>query len=330
MVGYGETMTDPSYEGQILCFTYPMIGNYGVPKSLSQSLVNSPFESWKIHVRGLILSEYSEDFSHWSARISLHQWMQEQNIPGISGIDTRALTILLRDRGSMLGSIVQEAPMAPPLFQDPNQENLAAKVTSPAIQVFLPEGEPRFTLLLIDCGSKSNILRSLLKRGVKVVSVPYDYDFLHPRFLRDVCTFDGIIVSNGPGNPELFEDVVLRLRKIIEDGIPTMGICLGHQLIARAAGAKTFKLKFGHRSHNQPCMMEGTERCFITSQNHGYAVDIDSLPTGWKPFFTNLNDGTNEGIKHEEKPIFSVQFHPEAAPGPQDTRFLFDDFLEML
>ncbi|MBT3784033.1 carbamoyl-phosphate synthase (glutamine-hydrolyzing) small subunit, partial [bacterium] len=151
-----------------------------------------------------------------------------------------------------------------------------------------------------------------------------------PRFLRDVCTFDGIIVSNGPGNPELFEDVVLRLRKIIEDGIPTMGICLGHQLIARAAGAKTFKLKFGHRSHNQPCMMEGTERCFITSQNHGYAVDIDSLPTGWKPFFTNLNDGTNEGIKHEEKPIFSVQFHPEAAPGPQDTRFLFDDFLEML
>jgi len=330
MVGYGETMTDPSYEGQILCFTYPMIGNYGVPSRTSQSLIQSPFESWKIHIRGLILSEYSEDFSHWSARISLHQWMQEQNIPGICGIDTRALTILLRNKGSMLGAIVQDTPLTPPSFNNPNEENLAAKVTSPAVQIFLPEEKPKSTVLLIDCGSKSNILRSLLKRGTKVVSVPFDYDFLSQRFQEEVSSFQGIVVSNGPGNPQLFDTVVDRLREAIDQNIPMMGICLGHQLIARAAGAKTYKLKYGHRSHNQPCRMEGSQRCFITSQNHGFAVDIESLEKDWLPFFTNVNDGTNEGIRHSTKPVFSVQFHPEAAPGPQDTSFLFDNFLENL
>lgn len=330
MVGYGETMTDPSYEGQILCFTYPMIGNYGVPSKTSQSLVQSPFESLKIHIKGLILSEYSEDFSHWSARISLHQWMLEQNIPGICGIDTRELTILLRNKGSMLGAIVQENTDLTPHFYNPNQDNLAAKVTSPSIQIFLPEEKPRATVLLVDCGSKSNILRSLLKRGAKVVSVPFDYDFLQPRFKEEVSNYQGIVVSNGPGDPCLFDGVVTRLRKAIEESIPMMGICLGHQLMARAAGAKTYKLKYGHRSHNQPCLMEGSNRCFITSQNHGFAVDPLSLEKDWKPYFTNVNDGTNEGIRHASKPIFSVQFHPEAAPGPQDTSFLFDNFLESL
>ena len=330
MVGYGETMTDPSYYGQILCFTYPMIGNYGVPQRTSQSLVQSPFESQNIHLKGLVISEYSQDFSHWRAGQSLHKWMVCQNIPGIHGIDTRELTQILREEGSMTGAIVHEFPKVKPEFYNPNQQNLAREVTSPAVQVFLPEEEPDYTILLIDCGSKSNILRSLLKRRLKVVSIPFDYDYHNLRFKKEISDFDGILVSNGPGNPEHLDSVVGNLKKSIEKETPMMGICLGHQLIARAAGAKTYKLKFGHRSHNQPCRLVGSNRCYITSQNHGYAVENESIPEDWRPLFVNANDGTNEGICHKYLPVFSVQFHPEAAPGPQDTAFLFDRFIKSL
>jgi carbamoyl-phosphate synthase small subunit len=330
MVGYSETMTDPSYEGQILCFTYPMIGNYGIPKATGGDLLRSPFESRNIHLKGLILSEYSEDYSHWSAGQSLHQWMIEENTPGIGGVDTRALTIKLRTDGAMSGAIVHDYPSLLPKFFDPSHANLAAKVTSPAIQIFLPDTPPQKTVLLIDCGSKNNILRALLKRGVKVVTVPFHMDYHEPGFEKNVSAFDGVIVSNGPGNPEQLSTVIQTLRQTLDRKLPLMGICLGHQLIALSAGARTYKLKFGHRSHNQPCQLKNSKRCFITSQNHGYAVDEDSLPSGWEPFFTNLNDGTNEGIRHKELPFFSVQFHPEAAPGPQDTGFLFDDFLKGL
>ena len=322
MTGYQEILTDPSYYQQIVTMTSSQIGNYGVN--------SEDVESATPKVQGLIVREFSKIHSNWRSEGNLSDYLETHKIPGLAEIDTRALTILLRNKGSMLGAIVQDTPLTPPSFNNPNEENLAAKVTSPAVQIFLPEEKPKSTVLLIDCGSKSNILRSLLKRGTKVVSVPFDYDFLSQRFQEEVSSFQGIVVSNGPGNPQLFDTVVDRLREAIDQNIPMMGICLGHQLIARAAGAKTYKLKYGHRSHNQPCRMEGSQRCFITSQNHGFAVDIESLEKDWLPFFTNVNDGTNEGIRHSTKPVFSVQFHPEAAPGPQDTSFLFDNFLENL
>lgn len=320
MVGYPECFTDPSYTGQILVLTYPLIGNYGVPNSVSgDNLLESKFESEKIHISGLLVSEYSYHFSHRKDHGSLNNWLKENQVPGIYGIDTRHLTQKLRVKGAMLGKIVVEQD-ADVDFVDPNLENLVAKVS---IDKPVEYGDGDKKVLLIHCGCKSNIIRSLLKRDVRVKVVPCDWDVSKEKY-------DGVVISNGPGDPKMVESTVATVRSLLDQNAPVFGICLGNQLLARAAGADTFKLKFGHRSQNQPCIRVGSKRCYITSQNHGYAVDDKTLPDDWVPWFFNANDGTNEGIRHRSKPFMGVQFHPEASPGPLDTNYLFDEFIEML
>lgn len=318
MVGYPEALTDPSYKGQILVLTYPLIGNYGVPGEHFRNGLTATFESNRIQISGLIVSQVSMNHNHWSATKSLAQWLDEDGIPALSGIDTRAVTKRLRQKGTMLGKILISGEDLP--FHDPNTENLVSLV-SPKRPIRHEAGKRR--IVLIDCGSKHGIIRSLLERGLTVIRVPWDYNFL----LED---FDGVIISNGPGDPKMCVETVTYVRQAMERNYPIFGICLGHQILALAAGADTYKLKFGHRGQNQPCIQLGTNRCYITSQNHGYAVNVQTLPAGWEPWFTNANDGTNEGIRHCSQPFMSVQFHPEAAPGPVDTKFLFDEFLRML
>lgn len=315
MTGYPESLTDPSYKGQILVPTYPMIGNYGVPVDNIKDDLPEFFESDKIHCTALVISDYSFAYSHWNSQKSLGQWLKDQKVPGLFGIDTRALTKKLREHGAMLGKIVfagQEVDS-----YDPNQENIVAQVSTPEIKEY---GNGKYKVVLVDCGVKYNIIRNLLKRDVKVKRVPWDYDFSN-----EEC--DGIFLSNGPGDPAQCEITIGNIRKVLERDIPIMGICLGNQLMARAAGAETYKLKYGHRSHNQPVMEPGTNRCYITSQNHGFAIDDKTLPADWEPLFVNVNDGTNEGIRHKSKPFFSAQFHPEASSGPVDTEYLFDKFI---
>lgn len=319
MTGYPESLTDPSYEGQILVTTYPILGNYGVPPEREKDAVSEFLESSKIHCRGIIAQDYSWEPSHWLSTRSLDQWLRDEKIPGIYGIDTRALTKHLREKGSMLGKIYFDRPDEIE-FSDPNIENLIAKVSCTDVEI---HGQGEKTVVLVDCGTKYNIIRCLTRRGVKVVRVPWDYDF-------NTIPYDGLFISNGPGNPDFAEETVVNIRKAMETGKPICGICMGNQLLAKAAGAKTYKLKYGHRSHNQPVRLEGTNTCYVTSQNHGYAVDNATLPEEWEPMFTNMNDGTNEGIRHKEKPYFSAQFHPEASSGPRDTEFIFDKFIEML
>lgn len=319
MTGYPESLTDPSYEGQILVTTYPILGNYGVPPRREKDDVSEYYESDKIHARAIVAQDYSWDHSHWQADRSLAQWLEEEKIPGIYGIDTRALTKLLREKGSMLGKIVVEG--TPDVdFYDPNVENLVAKVSCTAPE---EHGSGEKTVILVDCGVKHNIIRCLTKRGVKVIRVPWDYDFTS-------IDYDGLFISNGPGNPDMVDKTVENLRKAIEIGKPICGICMGNQLLSKAAGARTYKLKYGHRSHNQPVRRVGTDTCYVTSQNHGFAVDNDTLPADWEALFINMNDGTNEGIRHKSKPFFSAQFHPEASSGPKDTEFLFDEFINLL
>ena len=316
MTGYPESLTDPSYTGQILVSTYPMIGNYGVPFDKKENGIHRYYESHKLHITGLIVSDYSFEFSHWNAEKSLSDWLKESEIPGIFGIDTRALTKILREKGSMLGKIEFEEENID--FYDPNKENLVAIASCNKKEVY---GNGEHKVVLIDCGVKNNIIRCLLDRNATVIRVPWDYDFTNEEF-------NGVFISNGPGDPAMCEATVENIRKVVAVEIPIMGICLGNQLLARAAGAETYKLKYGHRSHNQPVLLTGTNRCFITSQNHGYAVATETLPGDWEPLFTNVNDNTNEGIRHKTKPFFSTQFHPEASSGPTDTEFLFDDFIE--
>jgi carbamoyl-phosphate synthase small subunit len=313
MVGYTEALTDPSYRGQILVLTYPLVGNYGVPPH---------FESAKIQASALVVSELAAQYSHATAHKSLPQWLYEEGIPCLAGVDTRALTKRLRTRGCMLGKIVVDDEVA---FHDPNHENLVAAVSGARRTAYL-EGEK--TVLVVDCGAKASIIEELRRRGLTVIRVPWDYDFLAE-------DFDGLVVSNGPGDPTACTATINNLKKALQLERPILGICLGHQLLALAAGANTYKLKFGHRGHNQPCIevgtrQEGAERCYITSQNHGFAVDESSLPAGWHAWFRNANDGSNEGMRHATRPFMSVQFHPEAAPGPVDCGHLFDQFAAML
>lgn len=318
MTGYPESLSDPSYTGQILVSTYPMIGNYGVPFHQKENGIHRYYESNKLHITGLIVSDYSFEFSHWNAEKSLSDWLKEYEVPGIFGIDTRALTKILREKGSMLGKIEFEEEEIE--FYDPNKENLVAIASCNKKEVY-GNGEKR--VVLIDCGVKNNIIRCLLDRGATVIRVPWDYDFSDE-------DFDGLFISNGPGDPAMCDVTVKNIKKVIDAEKPIMGICLGNQLLARAAGAETYKLKYGHRSHNQPVLLTGTNRCYITSQNHGFAVAAETLPDDWEPLFTNVNDNTNEGIRHKSKPFFSTQFHPEATSGPTDTEYLFNEFIDSI
>jgi carbamoyl-phosphate synthase small subunit len=318
MVGYPETMTDPSYRGQILVLTYPLVGNYGVLDDSAENLFKN-FESDKIQIQGLVVSQQCEEFSHWSATQSLSAWMKKNNIPGISGIDTRALTKKLRSSGTMLGKIVIDG-QTDITFDDPNLRNLSAEVS---VKEPIRYGSGDKTVIVVDCGVKNNIIRSFVSRGISVLRVPWDYNFLETKT-------DGILISNGPGDPKMCQITIANVKKALAGTTPILGICLGSQILALAAGANTYKLKYGHRGQNQPCLEMGTKKCFITSQNHGFAVDTKTLPQDWREWFTNDNDGTNEGIIHISKPFFGAQFHPEGAPGPDDSEFIFDMFIRTL
>ncbi|KAF8631665.1 hypothetical protein AX17_005066 [Amanita inopinata Kibby_2008] len=355
MVGYTESLTDPSYEGQILVLTYPLIGNYGVPERPAKNLDTVPadFESSRIHVAAVIVGYYSQDFSHFLAKSSLATWLKENGVPALYGMDTRALTKKIREKGSMLARVLARGRKARPSrslllnsspaadswrenyidipFYDPNQTNLVAAVSTSAPRVYRPVSAPRLhpsgrtlRVVAIDVGMKFNQIRCFINRGVELKVVPWDYDFL-----ADPEPYDGIFVSNGPGDPTMIQVTIDRLRVAMKNvDRPIFGICLGHQLMALAAGATTSKMKYGNRGHNIPCTDALSGRCYITSQNHGYQVDTTSLPVGWKELFRNANDGSNEGIYCEDKPFFSVQFHPESTPGPRDTEFLFDVFIQ--
>lgn len=326
MVGYPETLTDPSYRGQIVVFTYPLIGNYGVPKAeTDQHGLPLGFESSRIQAAGIVVVEQSKYYQHRSSSRSLHQWLESEQIPGLAGVDTRALTKRLREQGTMLGRIETAGVSVP--FRDPNGTDLVAEVTVPDAIRYDCGVANAPTVLLVDCGCKANIVRSLLRRGVNVIQVPYEDYFLNREF-------DGLLISNGPGDPKRCTATVRNLERALALGKPILGICLGLQLLSLAVGADTYKLKFGHRSQNQPCLEfvpgeSGMQpgRCVITSQNHGYAVREQTLPRDWRLWFRNANDGTVEGIRHVSKPFAAVQFHPEACPGPVDTAWIFDEFI---
>ena len=331
MTGYPESLTDPSYAGQILVTTYPLIGNYGVPETGGEPLPKF-MESEHIHVKGLVVADYSERYSHWNAKESLSEWLKREKVPAITGIDTRRLTQRIRECGVMKGRIIvsehsdysdySESSDYSEL-SDYGSVNWVEQVSCKDV-IRYNEGAGK-RVVLVDCGVKANIIRCLVDRGVEVIRVPWDYDF-------NQLDFDGLFLANGPGDPERCSKTVEHIRTFLDrpNVRPLMGICLGNQLLARAVGAKTYKLKYGHRSHNQPVRLVGTTRCFITSQNHGYAVDASTLSADWEPLFVNMNDGSNEGIRHKTLPWFSAQFHPEACSGPTDTEWMFDEFVSLV
>jgi len=312
MMGYPESLTDPSYKGQILILTYPLIGNYGVPDKKF-------WESEKIMVSGLIVSTYNETPSHFQSKQTLAQWFKKENVPLLEIKDTRFLTQKIREKGTMLGKIVFNKDIP---FYDPNKDNLVTQVSTRKNNFINNSGTK--TVLLINCGAKRNIENCLTKRKVNVLTVPWDFD----PFENIIQKFDGILISNGPGDPKMATKTIQTIKKALDKKIPILGICLGNQILALAAGGDTQKIKYGHRSQNQPCKMDDSDRCFITTQNHGFAVS--KIPLGFKPWFTNANDLTNEGIIHKTLPFMSVQFHPEATPGPKDTEWVFDYFLEKI
>lgn len=327
MTGYIETLTDPSYKGQILVTTYPLMGNYGVPQTRHQSSMDEPFESGEIHVQGLVVQNYISAYSHHSAQRSLGDWLDKQNIPAITGIDTRVLTQKLREHGTMKGWLF-------PAKQTLDEAKHTAHSVDMKDGVFYAVAPPHIThyksgpltILLIDIGAKDNITRSLLKRGASVVRAPW-----HEDILSLAGKADGVMISNGPGDPKNLVPLIDSLKILLNTySKPVFGICLGHQLMCLAAGGDTIKLPYGHRGVNQPVQDLLSRKCYITSQNHGYAVRDGSLPGAWEPWFVNTNDGTNEGYRSLNRPHFSVQFHPESHPGPSDTEFLFDYFLSLV
>lgn len=337
MVGYPESLTDPSYHGQILVLTYPLVGNYGVPSwnVFDRWKIPKFFESDSIKVNGFVVHEYCVKPYHWESTRTLGEWLENEGIPGLQGIDTRMLAKKLRVHGVMLGvlevfgegiepcldSLIKEAKLVP----DPNRYDLVAEVTCNEPIVYDNEGHKR--IVVIDCGLKNNILRELLARGVDVIRVPYNFS------ADELLEYkpSGVVVTNGPGDPKKVQETIATVRTLVEDSIPLMGICFGNQLLALACGGDTYKLKYGHRSQNQPCIDVKTGMCYITAQNHGYAVSQESLKdTGLEVWFLNVNDKTVEGIRHKRRNAFSVQFHPEHTAGAVDTRYIFDLFLKML
>lgn len=335
MTGYPESFTDPSYKGQILILTYPLVGSYGVPDKKF-------WESDGIKVSGLIVSNYIDTPSHYQSKQTLEQWLKKENVPALEIVDTRFLTQKIRFKGTMLGKISFEKVQKNNEFYNPDEENLVAQVSTKTIFTKQPDvssystpgvykldtkGKTK-TILLIDCGAKDNIARCLVRRGIKVIVAPWDFDPFDSHLSGTKLNFDGIVISNGPGDPKMAKETIAIVKKALTKKIPILGVCLGNQILALAAGGDTQKLKFGHRSQNQPCILQNSDRCYITTQNHGFAVN--KIPKGFKPWFTNANDGSNEGIIHTRLPFMSVQFHPEANPGPVDTEWIFDYFLNRL
>jgi len=320
MVGYVEALTDPSYRGQILVLTYPLVGNYGVPaEGADEHGLPRNFESERIQVAGLVVSRLSHYHSHHDAVRSLHEWLDSQDVPGVTGVDTRTLTKRLRARGVMPGRIVHDGETV--AFEDPNARDLAAEVSCKEPITYNASAGPR--VVVVDAGVKTSILRAAIARSLEVVRLPYCDD---PLGVEPA----GVLIANGPGNPASYRRTAANVRGVLEAGVPTMGVCLGCQMLSLAAGGKTFKLPYGHRSQNQPALELGTGRCHITAQNHGYAVDPQSLPPDWEVSFVNANDGTCEGVRRKDGAAFAVQFHPEAGPGPGDARELFDRFEAMV
>lgn len=327
MVGYPESFTDPSYEGQILVLTYPLIGNYGIPEETStKEKISRYFESECPHIKGLIVSENSKNFSHFGAKSSLEKWLKKYKIPAITGIDTRALTQKIRQHGTLLGKIVPEGKKEPD-FYNPDLDKVVAKVSIKRPKIYK---RGKKTVICVDCGMKNNIIRNFLDRNITVIRVPWNYDFTKEKIQGKKIKFDGIFLSNGPGDPATLKPLHEIVKKAFALKKPIFGICLGCQIMAISSGAKTYKLKFGHRAGNQPVQDTKTEHCYITSQNHGFAVDEKTLQKGWEIWLKNLNDETVEGIRHKTLPFFASQFHPEASPGPLDTTSFFDRFIEML
>lgn len=324
-----ESLTDPSYRKQILVLTYPLIGNYGVPDTdaVDEHGLKRWIESHRIWAAGLIVGELSKLFSHFNAKKSLDHWLKESHIPGIEGIDTRALTKQLRTTGTLLGRVIHDplkvnlrvelnsAELAKQIqqqikFDNPNLENLVEQVSTKERKVFNANGKVK--VMMVDCGVKYNQIRCFLKRNVRVELVPWDF-----RFQEHLSEFDGLFLSNGPGDPIQCKQTIENLKAMLALPAlkPVFGICLGHQLLSLASGAKTYKMEFGNRGQNLPCLFHTTGSCFVTSQNHGYAVDQKTLGEKWEQLFFNVNDKSNEGIVHVDKPFFSVQFHPEHHPG---------------
>lgn len=323
MMGYPESLTDPSYAGQLVTLTFPLVGNYGVPPfTFGAEGLPTFMESDHIHASAIIVSDYSEQYSHWNANESLAEWLKREQVPGITGIDTRELTKVLREHGVMMGQIIfDDDPTNIPQAQYEGV-NFVDRVSCKEI-IRYNEGAGK-RVVLVDCGVKANIIRNLIERGLEVVRVPWNYDYTG-------MDFDGLFLGNGPGDPDLCQDAVNILRQqMSKSRKPICGICMGNQLMAKAGGANIYKLKYGHRSHNQPVRMVGTDKCYITSQNHGYAVDASTLDKDWSELFVNMNDGSNEGVRHNTNPWFTSQFHPEACSGPVDTLFMFDLFVEKL
>ncbi len=323
MMGYPESLTDPSYAGQLMTLTYPLVGNYGVPPfSIEENKLATFMESDKIYASAIIVADYSEQYSHWNAVESLADWLKREHVPGITGIDTRQLTKVLREHGVMMGKIIFDDEPDNIPSAEYEGVNWVDRVSCKEI-IRYNEGAGK-KVVLVDCGVKNNIIRCLVNRGVEVIRVPWDYDYT-------AMDFDGLFLGNGPGDPDMCEDAVNIIRKqMSQSRKPICGICMGNQLLAKAGGATIYKLKYGHRSHNQPVREVGTNRCYVTSQNHGYAVDARTLGNDWRELFVNMNDGSNEGVCHKENPWFTSQFHPEACSGPIDTEFMFDRFINSL